>query len=787
MFIIRVFVTIIGYLIICKLRLYGSFSCESLVNEYKPTIVSEFNPPNPFFDGERLEILTGLPDHHKLQNYFYYQGYYTTEANLTDLVVSDTNKNSSTSGNDHHPVPPKSLPIPHIPSPPKLPSNLVYEDAIYVEDKSTFFFGESIANNEEFLIVSAKKKLKHGNIQSVVHLFSSAVDKNGSWIENSVIHSKNDYNDGFGDSIVISERFVVIGAPFDHSSGYSIGLVYVFNLLDDYNGKSPVTFEVDHYQVIAPQDLTRGSIFGKSIAIDDNTLVIGAPGFSSQLTGPEAGQVIIYAFNEFESRWQETQRIFGVYDSQDSTSFAYAHFGSQVSLLDDGILGISAPGLHKSSGGVFIYTISEAIIWELQCQIIPDDLTPDSYFGYVMSFKDSVALISSFDSSRNGQVYVYQLDGGSESCYSLVTKLVPVTSQNSYANNGFGKSLLIFSNKSEEIDQINEYSATDSKLLNSNNLRRKMNEFESQTILSDSYSFLLLVGSGNDATIPTIDAQSGHLIKSHSSSVYIHGFSSKQSKASVAILAEVTCNKANNYNDSSCGLYGYSLSSHKSDLLVGSITATTPVNKNDGIGKGAIFIEHHLLDYYMKQFEIILNQLTEDSHPTNYYAGIGDPLTLILFGLIPIIFLISFILFMRYSTFVHSNVERHKSQQSLLDSSSPQLEMNTIYEQTEELPQIDGSSVRPMITFGNNDHAKNEFRPSVASDESNKPSGFLNKLLNNIVMNYRHNKEYHLMAGTITNNENENGMDINPMLSNQEVGNGSFNTMDSIEHNSNIK
>ena len=87
--------------------------------------------------------------------------------------------------------------------------------------------------------------------------------------------------DGFGASVAIDGDIVVVGAPLVQGSDGKLGAVYVFNLTDT---SVPV-------ELTSPDGI-RSERFGATVAIDGNSIIVGAPGGS----GVAAGSGAAYRF-----------------------------------------------------------------------------------------------------------------------------------------------------------------------------------------------------------------------------------------------------------------------------------------------------------------------------------------------------------------------------------------------------------------------------------------------------------------------------------------------------------
>ena len=114
----------------------------------------------------------------------------------------------------------------------------------------------------------------------------------------------SDGEDGgqFGSSISISGDTIIIGAPFENIEGNGRGAVYVF---DRNHGGEGNWGEVTKLIASDPEDY---DWFGKAVAIDGNTIVVGAYGEDG--SGHDFGAAYIYEYNHSgDSKWNFIKKI----------------------------------------------------------------------------------------------------------------------------------------------------------------------------------------------------------------------------------------------------------------------------------------------------------------------------------------------------------------------------------------------------------------------------------------------------------------------------------------------
>jgi len=99
--------------------------------------------------------------------------------------------------------------------------------------------------------------------------------------------------DLFGSALALDQGTLVVGSPKADEGALDTGAVEVFE--QDAMG------DWIHAQTLAPPDPSTGLLFGISVAVSGDTLVVGAPGGSAQ--GPLAGRVHLYRRIRSSWRW----------------------------------------------------------------------------------------------------------------------------------------------------------------------------------------------------------------------------------------------------------------------------------------------------------------------------------------------------------------------------------------------------------------------------------------------------------------------------------------------------
>lgn len=213
-------------------------------------------------------------------------------------------------------------------------------------------FGRSVATDGTRIAVGAVNTHYVG----AVYVFAR---ENGQWVETRLPTASATAQDWFGEAVAIDGNRVVVGAR--SRTPYDPGSVIVY---EENGGRWSATR-------LTPVNKAGKTAFGRAVAIDGNTVVVGAP--ADDRNGTDAGCVYVYTFDG--SSWQ-TQVL------RPQGGQAKDHFGASVAIAGETMV-VGAPGTstHGSyAGGVYVYRRSGGT-WQLHSRYFPSDAGPNFSCG----------------------------------------------------------------------------------------------------------------------------------------------------------------------------------------------------------------------------------------------------------------------------------------------------------------------------------------------------------------------------------------------------------------------
>ena len=265
------------------------------------------------------------------------------------------------------------------------------------------------------------------NSERVVKLLPNAI---ASYTQTAKLTaSDGEAFDRFGWSVAISGDTAVVGARFDQiGSNLYQGSAYIF-----VRNKGAETWTLQ--QKLIASDGTAGSLFGGSVAISGETIIIGANG--EDLGGNE-NQGCAYVFVRSGTTWIEQQKLVA------SDGAANDGFGWNVKISGEtvvlGSIGDQI-GANIRQGSAYVF-IRNGTSWTEQQKLTAVDGAANDYFGWSVSISGETLVIGAYDadigaSQNQGSCYVFVR---SNSIWTLQSKL---TASDGAASDNFGISVAI--------------------------------------------------------------------------------------------------------------------------------------------------------------------------------------------------------------------------------------------------------------------------------------------------------------------------------------------------------
>lgn len=206
-------------------------------------------------------------------------------------------------------------------------------------------FGESVAIDGNTIAVGAKNEVSFGG-SAYVYARSGS-----TWVQQARVRASNaDPQDLFGTSVALAGNTLIVGAPREESqssdptdnSGYQVGAVYVY-------GRTGILWSEQKILKASTLNDDR-DLFGSSVAISGDLLVVGAPGEDSNAIGTNGDEYdnslnkcgAAYVFIRKNGTWTRQAYLKGHYPAN------LNEFGASVAISGDRVL----VGCHGDDLGI---------------------------------------------------------------------------------------------------------------------------------------------------------------------------------------------------------------------------------------------------------------------------------------------------------------------------------------------------------------------------------------------------------------------------------------------------
>ena len=265
--------------------------------------------------------------------------------------------------------------------------------------------------------------------------------------ESGLIASDAAKNDRFGVSVAVDDDTAVVGAfqPDYVDSGTNVsrpGAAYIY--AKDSNGAW------SQQAKLTASDGAAGDEFGISVAVDGDTVVVGARGNVSK-TGA------IYVFTkpsdgDWTSNITET-KLTATGGAADDL------FGASVALYGESTIVVGAPGDQNSVGGTDVSTGSAYVFtrnsetgeWSQKAKLTASNAALDDEFGNSVAVDDDTIAVGAYGKGGNsltdsGLVYVFVKPAADGGWANASTETVQLRASDRAANDNFGRSVAVDGN-----------------------------------------------------------------------------------------------------------------------------------------------------------------------------------------------------------------------------------------------------------------------------------------------------------------------------------------------------
>ena len=271
-------------------------------------------------------------------------------------------------------------------------------------------YGWSVAYDSNIAVVGAPGALA---AQGRAYVYQRTYDyiDGYSWRLKAVLQASDRLPaDQFGISVDIDGDAIIVGANLNGG-----GAVYYFSVSALTASTDPnANPQTEYAKLVASDAALAGDHFGQSVAVQGDTIIIGAP-FDYNEKGANAGAAYFYSVSQLVQGQTNTE----LYKAVASDGNGDDHFGSDVAVYGD-IAIIGSPGDDSkaiNSGAIYLFEVSGASWTETAKISNPETLgTAGDHFGNAVAIDGNRAVIGAYrddataEAVQSGAAYLFVRD-----------------------------------------------------------------------------------------------------------------------------------------------------------------------------------------------------------------------------------------------------------------------------------------------------------------------------------------------------------------------------------------
>jgi hypothetical protein len=286
------------------------------------------------------------------------------------------------------------------------------------------FFGSSVAIAGDIAVVGAQGDDENGDESGAAYVFTRS---DAGWSQEAKLTANDaEAGDQFGGSIALFGETILVGARRDDDNGDESGAAYLFTRYgSDWIQQAKLT----------AADGEAGAEFGRSVALSDDTAIIGAARDDEK--GEDSGSV--YVFTRSGTNWSQLAKLTAADGAKGDV------FGISVAL--DGDTALIGADLDddkgENSGSAYVYTRSKGT-WSQQAKLTAADAGNVDIFGVRVAISGDTALIAArrddddVNGADSGSAYVFIRSGTSW------TQQAKLTANDAEAGDLFGYNVALY-------------------------------------------------------------------------------------------------------------------------------------------------------------------------------------------------------------------------------------------------------------------------------------------------------------------------------------------------------
>lgn len=289
-------------------------------------------------------------------------------------------------------------------------------------------FGQSVDIDGDVIIVGADS-------EGAAYIFYRNEGGEDNWGQVAkLVGSSTDY---YGDSVAVSGDTAIVSEYGNDDAGDTAGAAYVY--YRDEGGSNAW----GQVKELTASDAAAGDVFGSSVAIDGDAIVVGAPGDDDG--GAYSGSAYVFERDSGGSdNWGQTGKLTA------ANAAAYDYFGAAS--IDGAVIVIGASGSDEGGtdwGAAYVY-VKPGSTWSTMTEdavLTASDGAANDNFGVVAIDGDTIVVGATGDDDNgyaSGSVYIFEKPGGG---WADANETVKRTASDGDASDSLGQSVAIEGNR----------------------------------------------------------------------------------------------------------------------------------------------------------------------------------------------------------------------------------------------------------------------------------------------------------------------------------------------------
>ncbi|MDW8071591.1 MAG: hypothetical protein RMK79_08970 [Anaerolineae bacterium] len=317
------------------------------------------------------------------------------------------------------------------------------------DDQPCDWFGYAVAIDGDTVVVGAPRSdLSDRQDAGAVYVFRR--DKGGSnnWGQATKLTATQPYTaDRFGTAVTIAGDVIAVGAPRANvGSRLDAGLVYIF-YRDLIN---PDQWAQGKVISVSTSDRAAYDRFGSSLALNNETLVVGAPqpGYvhpkdPNQNVRPKTGVAYVFERNQpGENQWGQMQKLVAPDGIENDQFGACIHIAGDTIAVGAHQPGSSSWSIPPGPGAAYVFerNLGGDDQWEQRAKLSAAGGAPGDHFGFANYVLGDTIFVGAYLVDEGGKVdqgaaYVFERNAGGNSAWGQTAQL---RAHDGKAEDGFG-------------------------------------------------------------------------------------------------------------------------------------------------------------------------------------------------------------------------------------------------------------------------------------------------------------------------------------------------------------